>query len=89
MTYCLGILLPHGLVLASDSRSNAGVDQVAHVQIGDVPGRKEPGTGETNYPHIFRILREIGYNGYLDTEHGTTSTPEHAIDVVKRLSAEN
>ena len=59
------------------------------VQIGDVPGRKEPGTGETNYPHMFRILREIGYNGYLDTEHGTTSTPEHAIAVVKRLSAEN
>ncbi len=29
MTYCLGILLPSGLVLASDSRSNAGVDQVA------------------------------------------------------------
>ena len=29
MTYCLGILLPTGLVLASDSRSNAGVDQVA------------------------------------------------------------
>ena len=31
MTYCLGILLPAGLVLASDSRSNAGVDQVARV----------------------------------------------------------
>ncbi len=31
MTYCLGILLPQGLVLASDSRSNAGVDQVVHV----------------------------------------------------------
>jgi putative proteasome-type protease len=29
MTYCLGILLPTGLVLAADSRSNAGVDQVA------------------------------------------------------------
>jgi putative proteasome-type protease len=29
VTYCLGILLPSGLVLASDSRSNAGVDQVA------------------------------------------------------------
>ena len=28
MTYCLGILLPGGLVLASDSRSNAGIDQV-------------------------------------------------------------
>lgn len=29
MTYCLGILLPEGLVMASDSRSKAGVDQVA------------------------------------------------------------
>jgi putative proteasome-type protease len=32
VTYCLGILLPPGLVLASDSRSNAGVDQVARVR---------------------------------------------------------
>jgi putative proteasome-type protease len=31
MTYCLGVVLPTGLVMASDSRSNAGVDQVAHV----------------------------------------------------------
>jgi putative proteasome-type protease len=31
VTYCLGILLPAGLVLASDSRSNAGVDQVTQV----------------------------------------------------------
>ncbi len=32
MTYCLGILLPKGLVLASDSRTNAGVDQIATVR---------------------------------------------------------
>jgi putative proteasome-type protease len=31
VTYCLGILLPSGLVLASDSRSNAGVDQISQV----------------------------------------------------------
>lgn len=31
MTYCLGILLPDGLVLAADSRSNAGIDQIARV----------------------------------------------------------
>jgi putative proteasome-type protease len=43
MTYCLGILLPTGLVLASDSRSNAGVDQVALVKklaIFEVPGQR-------------------------------------------------
>lgn len=29
MTYCVGVLLDQGLVLASDTRTNAGVDQVA------------------------------------------------------------
>ncbi len=29
MTYCVGILLDDGIVLASDSRTNAGVDQIA------------------------------------------------------------
>jgi len=31
LTYCLGILLRSGLVLASDGRSNAGVDQITKV----------------------------------------------------------
>ena len=56
------------------------------VQIGDVPGRLEPGTGEINYPNIYKVLREVNYSGYVDSEHGTSSTPEHAIQVVKRLA---
>ncbi len=42
MTYCLGILLPAGLVLAADSRSNAGVDQINLVRkmaLLGVPGQ--------------------------------------------------
>ena len=58
------------------------------VQIGDVPGRLEPGTGETNYHNIYKVLREMKYAGYVDSEHGTSSTPEHAIEVVKSLAAE-
>jgi len=30
MTYCVGVMLESGLVLASDSRTNAGVDQIAN-----------------------------------------------------------
>jgi hydroxypyruvate isomerase len=59
------------------------------VQIGDVPGRLEPGTGEINYPFIFKELRRLAYSGYVDTEMGTSSTPEHAMDVARRLSREN
>lgn len=43
MTYCLGIILPTGLILASDSRSNAGVDQIALVKklkVFEVPGER-------------------------------------------------
>lgn len=59
------------------------------VQIGDNPGRLEPGTGEINYPFVFRELRRLNYAGYLDTEHGTSSTAEHAMNVVRRMSEEN
>jgi hydroxypyruvate isomerase len=61
-------------------------DWIRLVQIGESPGRKEPGTGETDYGHIFRTLRAAGYRGYVDTEHGTTSTPEYAISVVRKLA---
>lgn len=43
MTYCLGIVLPSGLVMASDSRSGAGVDQIARVRkmaMVSVPGER-------------------------------------------------
>ena len=43
MTYCLGIIVTGGLVLASDSRSNAGVDQVQQVSklsLLGVPGER-------------------------------------------------
>ena len=59
------------------------------VQIGDVPGRLEPGTGEINYPFIFKELRRLNYTGWLDTEMGTSSTADHAMDVARKLSIEN
>ena len=43
MTYCLGILARSGLVLASDGRSNAGVDQITKVTklaLVTVPGER-------------------------------------------------
>jgi hydroxypyruvate isomerase len=59
------------------------------VQIGDNPGRLEPGTGEINYAFIFKELRRLGYSGYLDTEMGTSKTPEYAMDLVRRMAEEN
>jgi hydroxypyruvate isomerase len=59
---------------------------IRFVEIGDVPGRKEPGTGEVNYPNIFKVLRQVGYAGFVGLEHGSSSTPEHAIQTVKKVA---
>jgi len=44
------------------------VDDVGEIQVADVPGRCEPGTGEINYPAIARALREVGYTGVVGLE---------------------
>jgi hydroxypyruvate isomerase len=45
-------------------------DLVGYIQTGDVPGRKEPGTGETNYRNVFKAVYEKGYRGIIGMEHG-------------------
>lgn len=45
-------------------------DEVGYFQIGDNPGRKEPGTGEMNYKNIFKHINNKGYKGILGMEHG-------------------
>jgi hydroxypyruvate isomerase len=45
-------------------------DEIAYFQIGDNPGRKEPGTGEINYKNIFRHVYNKGYRGVWGMEHG-------------------
>jgi hydroxypyruvate isomerase len=51
-------------------------DQIAYIQIGDNPGRKEPTTGEINYKNIFRHLHKKGYDGILGMEHGNSQPGE-------------
>jgi hydroxypyruvate isomerase len=43
-------------------------DLIGVVHIADVPGRHDPGTGEINYPNIFRKLGQLGFNGYVAME---------------------
>ena len=43
--------------------------KIPHVQIADTPGRHEPGTGEINYPFLFRMLDEVRYEGWVGCEY--------------------
>ncbi|MFE4196936.1 TIM barrel protein [Paenarthrobacter sp. NPDC056912] len=43
---------------------------IGEIQVADVPGRFEPGTGEINYPGIAKALRDAGYTGVIGLEAG-------------------
>jgi hydroxypyruvate isomerase len=45
-------------------------DYIGYFQVGDVPGRNEPGTGEINWRNVFKAIHDKGYRGILGMEHG-------------------
>ena len=47
-------------------------EETPYFQIGDNPGRNEPGTGEMNYRNIFKHIHSKGYRGVLGMEHGNS-----------------
>lgn len=46
--------------------------EIAYFQVGDNPGRCEPGTGEIHYANVFEHLATKGYSGILGMEHGNS-----------------
>ncbi|WP_396922070.1 TIM barrel protein [Mycolicibacterium sp.] len=54
---------------------------VGEIQVADVPGRCEPGTGEIHYPAVAKALRDSGYTGAVGMEAYA------AVDSVAALEA--
>jgi hydroxypyruvate isomerase len=67
-------------------RLTANMDLIGHIHVADVPGRHEPGTGEINYEHIFGVLREAGYRGYVGLEYNPLVDAVASLKAVRALS---
>jgi hydroxypyruvate isomerase len=53
---------------------------IGHIQVADVPGRHEPGTGEINYPFVLRHIASKGYQGAIGLEYSpSTARPEDSL----------
>lgn len=53
---------------------------IGEIQVADVPGRFEPGTGEINYLAIARVLDEVSYTGVVGLEGWAKGDPDAALD---------
>ena len=58
-------------------------DKIGHIQIADNPGRNEPGTGEINYKHIFNLLDEINYEGWVGCEYSPLVNTNDSLSWLK------
>jgi len=52
---------------------------IGHVQIASVPARHEPDDGEVNYSYLFRLLDELGYDGWVGCEYRPRGKTEDGL----------
>lgn len=61
---------------------------IGHIQIADVPGRGEPGTGEINYPFVLGHLARRGYQGAVGLEYRpSTGRTEDSLEWLRAYRA--
>ncbi|GAA4662465.1 MULTISPECIES: hydroxypyruvate isomerase family protein [Amycolatopsis] len=53
--------------------------RIGHVQVADVPGRHEPGTGALDIPGYLAKLAEAGYDGYVGLEYVPSGRTEDSF----------
>ncbi len=59
---------------------NRALPWIGEIQVADVPGRMEPGTGEINYNGIAKALLAMGYSGPVALETYASGDPLQALE---------
>ena len=48
------------------------VDKIGHIQFADCPGRSEPGSGQVDFAHLFKLIDQSAYRGWCGAEYRPT-----------------
>ena len=60
---------------------------IGHIQIAGVPDRHEPDAGELNYPYLFRLIDELGYDGWIGCEYRPKGDTSAGLEWLRRWRA--
>lgn len=58
---------------------SAHADKIGHIQFADCPGRGQPGSGEVDFPGLFALIDQSGYQGWLGAEYKPLSTTADSL----------
>jgi 2-dehydrotetronate isomerase len=61
------------------------IARVGHMQIAGVPERHEPDVGEVNYPYLFGVIDELGYDGWIGCEYRPRGATSDGLGWMRRL----
>lgn len=59
--------------------------QVGHIQIADVPGRHQPGTGDVDFATLFREIDASGYEGWVALEYNPEGPTEDGFGLLREM----
>jgi len=59
---------------------------IDHLQISALPNRNEPDQGEINFPYIFSLLEELGYQGWVGCEYTPRGSTLEGLGWLKRVA---
>lgn len=62
------------------------LNRIGHIQLADNPGRHEPGTGELNYPWLFRQIDKLGYDGWIGCEYKPAADTQAGLGWIQALA---
>jgi 2-dehydrotetronate isomerase len=73
--------------LATKLRQYLPTGRVGHIQVAGVPGRHEPDVGEVNFPYLFGLMDELGYEGWVGCEYKPVGDTSAGLAWLKRLQS--
>ncbi|MBY5933671.1 TIM barrel protein [Tateyamaria omphalii] len=53
---------------------------IRHIQIGDAPGRTQPGSGKIDFAALFKAIDASGYDGWVSAEYRTEGRTDKVLD---------
>jgi hydroxypyruvate isomerase len=79
----------HGHLMGDAPQDVLGgaVGRLGHIQLSDVPGRNEPGTGAIDWPLELGWILGVGYSGHIGLEFRPSRSSDEAVDRARRLLA--
>ena len=79
---CYHCQIVEGDLTAKLRRDFAGI---GHIQIAGVPDRHEPDLGELNYAHLFEVIDQLGYTGWIGCEYRPKGDTSEGLEWLRRL----